>query len=192
MTALLGGEIGTFFAMTVALFGGPAFLTGQTLAQSWRPAWQILPAALLLAAAGGLVGFLLSRAAAGPLTVLLPRAFVEDLPLSSADTAPAVALLALGLSTASGLIFGLAPAWSSSRHDPISALRYAGRSLSLGAGARRLLSVLVASEIALATIGFAIAMQSYTFIGIWHRAASVSSCGIATTSAAASSRGSAA
>ena len=37
--------------MTVALFGGAAFLTGQTLAQSWRPAWQILPAALLLAAA---------------------------------------------------------------------------------------------------------------------------------------------
>jgi hypothetical protein len=51
LTALLGGEIGTFFAMTVALFGGPAFLTGQALAQSWRPAWQILPAALLLAAA---------------------------------------------------------------------------------------------------------------------------------------------
>jgi hypothetical protein len=50
LTALLGGEIGSFFAMTVALFGGAAFLTGQTLAQSWRPAWQILPAALLLAA----------------------------------------------------------------------------------------------------------------------------------------------
>lgn len=51
MTAMLGSEIGSFFAMTVALFGGAAFLTGQTLAQSWRPAWQILPLALLLAAA---------------------------------------------------------------------------------------------------------------------------------------------
>ena len=51
MTALLGGDIGSFFAMTVVLFGGAAFLTGQTLAQSWRPGWQILPAALLLAAA---------------------------------------------------------------------------------------------------------------------------------------------
>ena len=37
--------------MTVALFGGAAYLTGQTLAQRWRPAWQILPVALLLAAA---------------------------------------------------------------------------------------------------------------------------------------------
>ena len=51
MTALLGGEIGSFLAMTVVLFGGAAFLTGQTLAQGWRPGWQILPAALLLAAA---------------------------------------------------------------------------------------------------------------------------------------------
>ena len=51
MTALLGGEIGPFFTMTVVLFGGAAFLTGQALAQSWRPGWQILPAALLLAAA---------------------------------------------------------------------------------------------------------------------------------------------
>ena len=51
VTALLGGEIGPFFTMTVVLFGGAAFLTGQAVAQSWRPGWQILPAALLLAAA---------------------------------------------------------------------------------------------------------------------------------------------
>jgi hypothetical protein len=51
MTALLGCEIGSFFSITVFLFGGAAFLTGQALAQNWRSAWQILPAALLLAAA---------------------------------------------------------------------------------------------------------------------------------------------
>ena len=51
MTTLVGGEIGAFFSMTMVLFGGAAFLTGQTLAQGWRPGWQILPAALLLAAA---------------------------------------------------------------------------------------------------------------------------------------------
>lgn len=50
MTALLG-EIGSFFAMTVVFFGGAAFLTGQALAQGWRPGWQILPFTLLLAAA---------------------------------------------------------------------------------------------------------------------------------------------
>jgi len=51
VTALLGGEIGPFLTMTVVLFGGAAFLTGQALAQGWRPGWQILPFALLLAAA---------------------------------------------------------------------------------------------------------------------------------------------
>ena len=50
MTALLGGEIDCFLTMTLVLFGGAAFLTGQALAQSWRPAWQIPPAAALLAA----------------------------------------------------------------------------------------------------------------------------------------------
>ena len=51
MSALIGGAEGTFLGMTVVLFGFAAFLTGQATAQNWRPAWQILPAALLLAAA---------------------------------------------------------------------------------------------------------------------------------------------
>ena len=51
MTALLGGEVGSFFAMTLVLLGSAAFLTGQRLAQSWRPGWQIVPSVLLLAAA---------------------------------------------------------------------------------------------------------------------------------------------
>jgi len=51
MTALLGGAAGSFFGMTVVLFGSAAFLAGKATARSWRPVWQILPAALLLAAA---------------------------------------------------------------------------------------------------------------------------------------------
>jgi hypothetical protein len=35
----------------VALFGFGAFFSGQATAQSWRPAWQIIPAALLLTVA---------------------------------------------------------------------------------------------------------------------------------------------
>jgi hypothetical protein len=50
MNALLGGAEGPFFGMMV-IFGFAAFLAGQAVARSWRPAWQILPAALLLAAA---------------------------------------------------------------------------------------------------------------------------------------------
>jgi uncharacterized protein DUF6867 len=51
VTTLLGSESGPFFGMTVLLFGFAALLTGQALAQSWRPAWQILPSALLIAGA---------------------------------------------------------------------------------------------------------------------------------------------
>ena len=51
MSALLGGTVSEFFGLTVVLFGFAAFLTGQEMAQNWRPAWQIIPAALLLAVA---------------------------------------------------------------------------------------------------------------------------------------------
>jgi hypothetical protein len=51
VTSALGGAAGPFLGMTALLFGLAAFLTGQAIAQAWRPAWQILPASLLLAAA---------------------------------------------------------------------------------------------------------------------------------------------
>lgn len=51
MTDILGGASGSFFGMTVGLFGFAALLTGRAMAETWRPGWQIMPAALLLAAA---------------------------------------------------------------------------------------------------------------------------------------------
>ena len=51
MSALLGGTVSEFFGLTIVFFGFAAFLTGQATAQSWRPTWQIIPAALLLAVA---------------------------------------------------------------------------------------------------------------------------------------------
>jgi hypothetical protein len=48
---LLGGDSGPFFGMTVLLFGFAAAATGRAMAETWRPAWQIAPAALALAAA---------------------------------------------------------------------------------------------------------------------------------------------
>jgi len=40
-----------FLILTVVLFGGAAALTGQALARNWRPPWQIVLYALLLAGA---------------------------------------------------------------------------------------------------------------------------------------------
>jgi hypothetical protein len=51
VSALLGGTVSAFFGLTAVLFGFVTFLTGQAMAQSWRPAWQIIPAALLLTVA---------------------------------------------------------------------------------------------------------------------------------------------
>jgi hypothetical protein len=51
MQDLLGASPGVFIGFTVILFGGAAFMTGQAIARTWRPGWQVVPYALLLAAA---------------------------------------------------------------------------------------------------------------------------------------------
>ncbi|MGE0718042.1 MAG: DUF6867 family protein [Alphaproteobacteria bacterium] len=48
MEAVLGTTLPVFIGLTLILFGGAAFMTGQALAQTWRPAWQTVPCALLL------------------------------------------------------------------------------------------------------------------------------------------------
>lgn len=41
MAALLGTSIGVFIGITVVLCGFAAFMTGQALAGTWRPVWQV-------------------------------------------------------------------------------------------------------------------------------------------------------
>lgn len=50
---------GVFLGITVLFLGGCAFMTGQALAATWRPQWQAVPYALLLAAAGRFLAFAL-------------------------------------------------------------------------------------------------------------------------------------
>lgn len=51
MQEWLGASPGVFIGLTVILFGGAAFMTGQAVGATWRPAWQVVPYAVLLAAA---------------------------------------------------------------------------------------------------------------------------------------------
>jgi len=51
LNEILGAAPAPFFGLTVVLFGLAAVATGRALAQGWRPAWQIAPTTLLLAAA---------------------------------------------------------------------------------------------------------------------------------------------
>ena len=52
MHALTGdSSLGVSFGLTVVLFGAAAWMLGQALAMTWRPARQLVPYVLLLAAA---------------------------------------------------------------------------------------------------------------------------------------------
>jgi hypothetical protein len=48
-----------FLGMTVILFGWAAFMTGQALASTWRPMWQVFPYSILLGIGDRLMTFFL-------------------------------------------------------------------------------------------------------------------------------------
>lgn len=48
MEALLGTTVPVFIGLTVILFGGAGFLTGQALANGWQVGWKLVPYSLLL------------------------------------------------------------------------------------------------------------------------------------------------
>jgi hypothetical protein len=52
-------SIPVLIGLTLILFGGFAFMTGQALAGTWRPWWQVIPYTLLLGAADRFLGFAL-------------------------------------------------------------------------------------------------------------------------------------
>lgn len=49
MSDLIGASPASFLGLTLVLFGAAAVATGRALARNWRPLWQILPYAALLA-----------------------------------------------------------------------------------------------------------------------------------------------
>lgn len=51
LTSFLGTKPGVFLGVTVILMGGAAFLAGQSVANSWRPGWQVVIYSLFLAVA---------------------------------------------------------------------------------------------------------------------------------------------
>jgi hypothetical protein len=69
----MGATLSEFFGVTIVLFGGAAFLMGQAVAETWRPAWQILPYSLLLALTNRFFSYALFE---GDLTA--PGMFVLD------------------------------------------------------------------------------------------------------------------
>jgi putative ABC transport system permease protein len=112
----------------------------------WRLIRQLLTESLLLAAAGGAAGVLLAAASLKSLTRLAP----DSLPrLEQVGLDYRVLGFAAAASLATGLLFGLLPAWRGSRLDLQSGLASDSRS-SVGSASPRARGFLVAAELAVA------------------------------------------
>jgi len=110
---------------------------------------QLLLESLTLSFLGGFGGFLLAALALR----LSPSFLPDDLPrLHELSLNSQVLLFALAASLATGLLFGVFPAWRSSRLDPATALRDTTRSSTASRSQNRLHSALIVGETALSLI----------------------------------------
>jgi predicted permease len=109
---------------------------------------QLATESLVLASAGGALGLFIAWLGVEGLRAILPANVprADQLSLGFPVLAAAVAL-----TFATGLMFGLVPAWSASRLDVQTSIRQ-GRGAAAGSGRLRLRQALVAGEFALATM----------------------------------------
>jgi putative ABC transport system permease protein len=114
-----------------------------------RIALQLVIESLLLALIGGAIGGLMATWGVDALVALAPG----DLPRANEiGVDRAVLAFTLLASLATGLVFGVAPAWHASKVDLTAALQEGGRTVSDSARAPRLRGALVVAEIALAVL----------------------------------------
>jgi putative ABC transport system permease protein len=120
---------------------------------------QFLTESLLLSAAGGVTGLLAALWIVRIASRTLPQGL---LPPTELGVDSSVLFFALGITLATGLLFGLAPAWHAARTDLNTVLKQGSRS-SIGGQRPILRNGLVAGELALATVllvGAGLLMQS--------------------------------
>ena len=110
---------------------------------------RALAETVFLAVIGGVLGVALASAG---LSVLVKSAPADIPRLDEVRLDFWVLAFALAITTATGLLFGLAPAWRAMRADPQDALRSGGRAMSGGVSDARLRGSLVTAEIALSVV----------------------------------------
>ncbi|HLY16953.1 MAG TPA: ABC transporter permease [Bryobacteraceae bacterium] len=121
-----------------ALGGGRSRLIRQALTES-----------TLLAVLGGFAGLLLAGLATRLLVAAKPAALQH---LNQVSMDPVVLAFGLVVSTLTGLIFGLAPAWSLSRAGVAGNLKQHGRNAAAGPTGHNFRKLLVVSEMAMALV----------------------------------------
>src|SRR5262249_51563106 len=108
---------------------------------------QLLTESLLLAALGGIAGMVVAHWTLVLVISLLPPEVQHTITFSMSGT---VILLGIGLTFATGLLFGLFPALHSTRPDLVSTLKNQAGQPSGGKGAARVRQLLATSQIGLA------------------------------------------
>jgi predicted permease len=110
---------------------------------------QLLTESLLLALLGGASGVLLGRWLLKGLLSLAP----SDLPrLATVQLDSGVLLFTAGITLATGLLFGLLPAWHATRTELHGMLKQAGRAVGVSGARQRVLNTLLVVEVSLALL----------------------------------------
>jgi predicted permease len=118
-------------------------------ASRWSLARQVLAESLSLSLTGALLGLAFAYWGSRLLVLLMTQG--NAVPVSL-NLSPDLRVLSLTISVAilTGLLFGLAPAWRSSREDPASAVQQNARSVSSGTG--RLSKALIITQVSLTLV----------------------------------------
>jgi putative ABC transport system permease protein len=122
---------------------------------------QLLSESMLLALAGGALGMALARGVVALVARLGPASIPR---LAEARIDARLFLFALGVSVATGILFGIAPAMQSSGANLNAALTEGGRGGTVGRSGRMVRNALVVAEVALAVvvlIGAGLLMRSF-------------------------------
>ena len=121
-------------------------------ASGWRVIRQMLTESVLLSLAGGVVGLVIAYWGIDALVAMLPENQLNALPfLKSLHIDTRILGFSFALSLLTGIVFGLAPAFQSTRLDLNEVLKEGGRTMS-GGPRNRLRKAFVMSEIALAVV----------------------------------------
>ena len=126
---------------------------------------QLLTESLLLSGLGGLLGLLLAQWGTEALIKTVP----QNIPrISTIQLDATVLIFTMLASLATGIIFGLVPAWQASHVDLNSALKSGSRTGSSGEGKGRVRNALIMAEVALALVllvSAGLLIQSFARLG---------------------------
>ena len=127
----------------------------------WRIIRQLLTESILLGLAGGAAGLLAGKWGLNALTALAVSSFPR---VAGATLDARVLVFTVFVSVATGVLFGLAPAWESARSVRHESLKEGGRGASAGMLSQRLRRALVVAEVALSLtllVGAGLLLRSF-------------------------------